>query len=166
MLVKGAPGRRRSIIRTNIGILSIRTLGINFSEILSKISTFSFKKMHLKMSSGEWRSFLPQCDICHLPLLYAISHYAVECLLNKSLQSRHNRRDSGSNHQPHDSLLNRLFRCRSKKTSKHRVTGLCAGTSPGTGEIPAQTASYAENVSVWWRHHVVALQDKHFFKCN
>ena len=40
------------------------------------------------------------------------------------------------------------------KTSKLRVTGLCAGNSPETGEFPAQMASYAENVSIWWRHHV------------
>ena len=39
------------------------------------------------------------------------------------------------------------------KTSKLRVTGLCVGNSPGTGEFPAQMASYAENVSIWWRHH-------------
>ena len=45
------------------------------------------------------------------------------------------------------------FRHRSKKTSKLRVTGLCVGNSPGTGEFPAQMASYAENVSIWWRHH-------------
>ena len=46
----------------------------------------------------------------------------------------------------------RLFRCRSKKTSKFRVTGLCAGNSPEfTG---AQRASNAKNVSLWWRHHV------------
>ena len=51
------------------------------------------------------------------------------------------------------SLLSRLFGCRSKKTSKLRVTGLCAGNSPGTGEFPAQMASYAENVSIWLRHH-------------
>ena len=44
-----------------------------------------------------------------------------------SLQWRHNGRDGISNHQPHDCLLNRLFRRRSKKTSKFRVTGLCAG---------------------------------------
>ena len=68
---------------------------------------------------------------------------------------RHNKRDCISNHQPYDCLLNRLFRRRSKKTSKLRVTGLCAGNSPGTGEFPAQTASNAENVSIWWRHHVV-----------
>ena len=37
--------------------------------------------------------------------------------------------------------------------SKLRVTGLCAGSSPGTGEFPAQMASNAENVSIWWRHH-------------
>ena len=65
----------------------------------------------------------------------------------------HNERDGLSNHQPRDCLLNRLFRRRSKKTSKLRVTGLCAGNSPGTGEFPAQRASNAENVSIWWRHH-------------
>ena len=41
-----------------------------------------------------------------------------------------------------------------KKTSKLRVTGLCEGNSPVTGEFPAQMASNAENVSIWWRHHV------------
>ena len=75
-----------------------------------------------------------------------------------SLQWRHSGRDSVSNHQPHDCLLNRFFRRRSKKTSKFRVTGLCAGNSPGTDEFPAQMASYAENVSIWWRHHFVALK--------
>ena len=44
---------------------------------------------------------------------------------------------------------------RSKKTSKFRVTGLCAGNSPVTGEFPAQRASNAENISIWWRHHVM-----------
>ena len=52
-------------------------------------------------------------------------------------------------------LLNRLFRRRTKKTSKPRVTGLCVGNSPVTGEFPAQMASNAENVSIWWRHHGV-----------
>ena len=69
------------------------------------------------------------------------------------LQWRHNGRNSISNHQPHDCLLNRLFRRRSKKTSKLRVTGLCAGNSPGTGEFPTQMASYAEIFSIWWHHH-------------
>ena len=50
-----------------------------------------------------------------------------------SLQWRYNGRDSVSNHQPHNCLLNHLFRCRSKKTSKLHVTGLCVGNSPGTG---------------------------------
>ena len=50
--------------------------------------------------------------------------------------------------QPHECLFNRLLRRRSKKASKLRVTGLCAGNSPGTGEFPAQMASNAENVSI------------------
>ena len=59
---------------------------------------------------------------------------------------RHNDHDGVSNNQHHGCLLKRLFRRRSKKTSKLRVTGLCVG-------FPAQRASYAENVSIWWRHH-------------
>ena len=43
-----------------------------------------------------------------------------------------------------------------KKTSKLRVTGLCAGNSPETGEFPAQMASYAENISIWWGHHAAS----------
>ena len=46
-----------------------------------------------------------------------------------------------------------VYSGRSKKTSKLRVTGLCAGNSPVTGEFPAQIASNVENVSIWWRHH-------------
>ena len=69
------------------------------------------------------------------------------------LQWRHYGRDGVSNHQPHDSLLDRLFRRRSKETSKLRVTGLCAGNSPAAGEFPAQMASNAEIFSIWWLHH-------------
>ena len=70
----------------------------------------------------------------------------------KTLQWRHNGLDGVSNHQPDQCLLIRLFRRRSKKTSKLRVTGPCVGNSPGTGEF-SQMASNAENVSIWWCHH-------------
>ena len=60
-----------------------------------------------------------------------------------SSQWHHNERDDISTHQPHNCLLNRLFRQRSKKTSK-----LCV-----TGEFLTQMASNVENVSIWWRHH-------------
>ena len=73
--------------------------------------------------------------------------------IDNALHWRHNGHDSVSNHQPHECLLNRLFRRRSNKISKLHVTGLCAGNSPETGEFPAQMASNAENVSIWWRHH-------------
>ena len=71
-----------------------------------------------------------------------------------SLQWRHNERDCVSNLRRLPCLLNCWFRRRSKKTSKLRVTGLCLGNSPLTGEFPTQRASNAENVSIWWRHHV------------
>ena len=52
-----SPGRRQAIIWTNAGILLIWPLGTNFSEIPIEIHILSFKKMHLKMSSGKWRPF-------------------------------------------------------------------------------------------------------------
>ena len=51
-----SPDRRHAIIWTNAGILLIRALGTNFSEILSKIHTIPFKKMYFIMSSVKWRS--------------------------------------------------------------------------------------------------------------
>ena len=58
-----------------------------------------------------------------------------------SLQWSHNGHDGISNYQPHDPLLNHIFRHISKKISKLLVTGLCVGNSPGTGEFPTQIAS-------------------------
>ena len=87
----------------------------------------------------------------------------VVCNAYYTLQWRHNWHESVSNHQPHDCLLNRLSRRRSKKIPRLRVTGLCAGNSPGTGEFPAQMASNAENVSIWWRHHEVNITKKSHF---
>ena len=94
-------------------------------------------------------------------------HFLNQCWLHSyiakgiSLQWRHNGRDSVSNRQPCDCLLNRLFRPRSKKTSKLRVTGFCAENSPVTDEFPAQSDSNAENVSIWWRHHVMNIFSRH-----
>ena len=50
-----SPGRRQAIIWNNAGILSIRLLGTNFSEILIEIHKFLFKKMRLKVSSAKLR---------------------------------------------------------------------------------------------------------------
>ena len=87
-----------------------------------------------------------------LNLFYDTGVSCLDSFWANALQWRHNGRGSVSNHQPHDCLPNRLFKRRSKKTSKLRVTGLCAGNSPVTGEFPVQMASDAENVSIWWHH--------------
>ena len=52
-----SPGERQAVNWTNAGILLIRTLGTNFSEILIEIHTFSLKNA-LKMSSAKWRQFV------------------------------------------------------------------------------------------------------------
>ena len=71
-------------------------------------------------------------------------------LFGTTLQWRHNERDGVSNHRCLGCLLNRLFRCRSKKTSKLRVTGLCEGNSPVTGEFPAVTGEFPAQKPVTW----------------
>ena len=72
-----------------------------------------------------------------------------------TLQWRLNERNGVWNYQRIDCLLNRLFRRKSKKTSKFHATGLCEGNSPLTGEFLTQRTSSAENVSIGWRHHEI-----------
>ena len=82
---------------------------------------------------------------------------AIKKLINiffiQTLRWRHNEHDGVLNHQRLDCYFNRLFKRKSKKTSKLRVTGLCERNSPVTGECPAQRSRNAKNVSIWWRHH-------------
>ena len=53
------------------GILLIRPLRTNFSEILSEIHTFSFNKMHLKMSSAKRR---PVCLSLNVLTILDVNH--------------------------------------------------------------------------------------------
>ena len=66
------------------------------------------------------------CDRWEFPAFFFRRHYTW----------LHNDHDGVSNHQPHGCLPNRLFRRRSKKTSKLRVTGLCVGNPPGPVHSP------------------------------
>ena len=102
---------------------------------------------HPRLSQGHGM-YTCKFTLCILHLRLAIYTLPVT-----TLQWRHHEHRGVSNHQPHDCLLNHLFRRRSKKTSKLCVTGLCEGNSPVTDEFPAQRASNVENVSIWWRHH-------------
>ena len=70
-----SPGRRQAIIRTNVGILLIRTLRTNFNEILIAIITFSFKKISLKVSSEKR---LPFC--LGLNVLNGSSFFSTQCV--------------------------------------------------------------------------------------
>ena len=70
------------------------------------------------------------CDEVRLVMFPVLSLHRTAQEICISSQWRHNGRDGVSNHQPHNCLLNRLFRRISNKTSKLCVTGLCAGNSP------------------------------------
>ena len=73
-----SPGRRQAIIWNNAGILSIGPLGINFSEILIEILTFSFKKMRLRVSSAKWQPFCLCLNVLIGPLVTNFSEILIE----------------------------------------------------------------------------------------
>ena len=70
-----SPGRRQAIIWNNAGILLIRTIGTNLSEILSEINKFSFRKIHFKMLCGEWRSLCLDLNVLSLCRCRKTSYY-------------------------------------------------------------------------------------------
>ena len=81
---------------------------------------------------------LGPADLCEFPTLISRMVSIMSCVSSifqeskKTLQWCHNEHRGVSNHQPHDCLLNHLFRRSSKKTSKLRFIGLCVGNSPMT----------------------------------
>ena len=167
-------------------------LATNFGSLCPKVTNFGRQNFGYQIwfctRLIRWQrseSILAQVMAC---CLTAPSHYLNQCLLIishhvlwhspqtsgqfhkkcsrylslTSLQWRDNEHDGISNHQRLDCLLNPLFKRRSKKISKLRVTGLCEGNSLVTGKFPAQRPSNAENVSIWWWCHHDAF-GKYYF---
>ena len=108
------------------------------------------------------------CIMYVMKHLYIIPEARLRCPIMgclwwfETLRWRHNDHTGVSNHQPHGCLLNRLFRRRSKKTSKLRVTGLCAGNSPGPvnsphkGPVTRKMFPFDDVIMKWIRQCVVS----------
>ena len=89
-----------------------------------------------------WRSFIG--------MFQEISrNLSKVCLFINTLRWHHDEGDGVSNHQHHDCLLNRLFRRRSKKTSKLRVTGLCGGIHRWLHKGPVTRKCFHLMTSSW-----------------
>ena len=114
-----------SMILPLVGSFYIASLMVSRQSLFQVIVLSRFKPCWLSFITGTKQSY-------HITMNYVDGE--------ETLQWRHNERDGVPNHQLlADCWLNRLFRRRSKKTSKFRVTGLC--------EVNA------DNTSTWWRHH-------------
>ena len=118
-----------------------------FVRILFRTVQFDYNFAHVATGQLPWHLQFDCFIMVHIRAIYILQK------LNYPLHWCHIGLDGLSNHQPQNCLLNRLFRLRSKKTPKLRVTGLCAWNSPATGEFPIQKISNSENDSIWWRHH-------------
>ena len=138
--------------------LSLSVAGVEFSRILFSISQYSFMQQphYWIMNSQSATTFMWQfygvtvvmgvfTPYRVYPIEYFPVHYCDVTMGGMASQIT-------SLTIVYSSVYSRR---RSKKTSKLRITGLCAWNSPVTGEFFAQRASNAENVSIWRRHFVV-----------
>ena len=140
-----------NVLVCNYDSVCLRACSVCCIYVVSVYVQSILLRMHVDKCDASMKSWIIHLRMRRLS--FDTCPHANEGML-LSLQWRHNGRDGVSNHQPHDCLLNRLFRRRSKKTPKLRVTGLCEWNSPVAGELSAQMASNAENISIWWCHHV------------
>ena len=135
----------------NMGV-ALHTFGIDWLLTLSaKCATDNDSNIKVMITWFIWTS------------ISAIRRKAIKCNISLTqawdvfidfvLLWCHNEHDCISNHRHLDCFPNRLFRGRSKKTSKLCVIGLREGDPPVTGGFPLQRASNAENVSILWYHH-------------
>ena len=131
---------------------------MNFRFSLFQKHTWSYNSIGVSRPTGD--KLYAEPKMTDDPFPQTLAYMCATCIMPTTLckyyaqlRWRHNGRECVSNQQPRHCLLNRLFGRRSKKTSKLRVTGLCAGNSPGTGEFPAQMASNSEYVSISYKYN-------------
>ena len=87
-----SPAWRQAIIWTNVGILLIEPLGTNFIEILIEIHTFSFKKMHLKMSSSQAYKFYRRGSPLVQVIAYRNAHAYLKWGMMQILKTKTNKK--------------------------------------------------------------------------
>ena len=160
---------------TNVDWSSVKSSDLHIKAISLDMSQPSITEICLKIACLKLYSNFPGANevnwICHSVIFcrHCTIKFLITCdekgYINSNLTNMQAHNDNTHNNDVKMSAMASQItsltivystvysRRRSKKTSKLRVTGLCVGNLPVTGEFPAQRASNAENVSIWWRHH-------------
>ena len=128
---------------------AVYTLKLTYLLIMITIGMFSSlqiwprKGFHIKTAGQFVLTFGLRWRIRYIPQFMTLPHYNDVIMSAMASQIT----------SPTIVYSTVYSRRRSKKTSKLRVTALCEGNSPVTGELPEEMANNAENVTIWWRHH-------------
>ena len=143
---------------------------VGLDQIQSPLNT---KRQMENMGRGEIQSVNSPSDVTHINIMSCFRNAFCNTTCFKwpdtgglpqkgpvmrsfddpfALQWRHNGCDGVSYHWRLHCLLNCWFRLRSKKRQSSASLAFVRGKPLMTGEFPAQKASNAENVSIWWRH--------------
>ena len=98
----------------------------------------------VNLKSSINKKMIDICQFCQSRPFSVHSIHVIITSIGHAIQWHHNERDDVWNHRCPIVYWNRLFRYRSKTTSKLRATDLCEGNSPVTDEFPTQRVSNAE----------------------
>ena len=149
-----SPDRRQAIIWTNDGILLIGSLGINFSEILIAIITFSFKKMCLKVSSAKRRPFCLDLNVLTVFGLTFTSSFNTlirkksQCCLAKNIVFHH-----GANYYQSASLTFSLAYMRIAKYMMFHKT--CRTKVPTLKQFNWLVSVSIVQIMAWWEQAII-----------
>ena len=107
--------------------------------------------MHTNITPPVHYSYIIRADALAAERLHQTRQSPQSSFWVSPLQWRHNGHDGVSNNQPHDCLLKRLFRHRSKKTSKLRVIGFWAGNySPHKWPVTRKMFPFDDVIMPFW----------------
>ena len=146
-----SPIQHQAFTWTNVCLPPSVPLGINWCKIWIKITNVSFNKMHLQLSSVKWWSFCWGLSVQLFPKLNRkLTVHRPWDYFYFSLQWHHNEDDGVSNHQP-SIVYSGIYSGADQR--KHQSSASLAFVQ-WIHQWPQRTSN-VENVSIWWRHHVV-----------
>ena len=123
-------------------------MNCNGSNLVIKIHSITKGKSETKSCSFLWISTVKHGPVFERTVMMTSSNGNIFRVTG------HHKSGGVSNHQPHDCLLNRLFRRRSKKTSKLRVTGLCVGIPRTNGQPVTRKMFPFDDVIMLFMHWI------------
>ena len=114
-------------------------------------ATSHYRSVNWRISQPQWVNPRP-----NLRQAISVKGFPAESHLTPHMRVEASQHISISHHRQIDSLLNRLFTIKNKKTPKPDISGPCEGSLSITNGFSSQGAKNAESLATSWHHHFAA----------